>query len=87
MRDAGIYRMKDPDVAFVDEDAYIRPADLKTPQDENDESHENAMEWLEDDFDPSFFDAEKANSALRAIFRRAPVKGSKSANRPKRGRS
>ena len=47
---------------------------LDALRDESDEMHEDAIDWLGEDFDPTHFDLNAANKALAAAFKPAPRK-------------
>lgn len=40
---------------------------LEAFADSNDDEHDDLMDWLSDDYDPKFFDAEQINRALKKI--------------------
>jgi Plasmid pRiA4b ORF-3-like protein len=45
---------------------------LNALKDDSDEMHEEAIDWLGEDFDPTRFDLDKTNQRLAAAFRPAP---------------
>jgi hypothetical protein len=45
---------------------------IEALRDPTNEMHEEAVEWLDEDFDPTHFDLERANRRLAAAFKPAP---------------
>jgi len=47
---------------------------IEALRDENNDMHEDAVDWLGEDFDPGRFDPDLVNKELKAVFKPAPKK-------------